>query len=450
MTDFSAFTLQELLRPEGFDCSCGRRHATGLGHFHLGKGVLALLPQVLQKAQVRRPFVVSDAHTDPAAGERVRALLQEAGIPYSFFVFPSQPHALEPDEGAVGALAMAFDPACDALLAVGSGVINDCCKVLAYGLRRPSLVVATAPSMDGYASDSASMIQNRVKVSLYNACPTAVLADASILGAAPEVMLKAGLGDMLAKYVSLCEWRISHLVTGEYFCPQVAGMVRRALARVRDNAPGLLRREEAAIESVMEGLTLSGVAMSFARISRPASGLEHYFSHLWEMRALQGLAQPSLHGIQVGVGTCLTLGLYEHIRKLTPSRAKAEAAMAAFSQAAWEKEMHALFGEAVAQGLIAQESREGKNDPKKHAVRLERLLEHWEDILEIIREELPRAEEIVSLMQSLGLPTRPQEIGLTRQDAVDAFLGSRNIRDKYLTSSMLWDLGELEDFAAYL
>jgi glycerol-1-phosphate dehydrogenase [NAD(P)+] len=450
MEDFANLTLQELLRPSGFDCACGRHHQTGLQNFVLGNGVLSRLPEILQASNLRRPFVVSDSHTDPAAGERVRSLLDTAGIPYTSFIFPPQPHAVEPDEAAVGALCMAFDPACDALLAVGSGVINDCCKVAAHAMGRPSLVVATAPSMDGYASDRASMIQNRVKVSLYNACPTAIIADTSILCRAPEIMLKAGLGDMLAKYIALCEWRISHLVTGEYFCPQVAELVRRALARVREHAPGLLRREEAAIASVMEGLTLSGIAMSFAKISRPASGLEHYFSHLWEMKALRGLAQPSLHGIQVGVGTCLTLKLYEHIRLLKPSRAKAEAAIKAFSPAAWEEELPSLFGDAVARELIALEVRERKNDPAKHALRLSRLLEHWEDILQIIDEELPRLTEITDLMQGLGLPTTPEDIGLTRRDAVEAMLGSRSIRDKYLTSSMLWDLGELEDFTAYL
>ena len=195
---------------------------------------------------------------------------------------------------------------------------------------------------------------------------------------------------------------------------------------------------------------MSGVAMSFAGISRPASGLEHYFSHLWEMKALRGLAQPSLHGIQVGVGTCLTLKLYEHIRQLTPSRAKAEAAIRAFSPAAWERDLHTLFGEDAAQKLIAQEAVEKKNDPQKHALRLQRLLEHWEDIRQIIREELPPLAEIVTLMQGLGLPLKPEDIGLTPRDAAEALLGSRSIRDKYLTSSMLWDLGELEDFTAYV
>ena len=109
MTDFSALTLEELLRPQGFDCPCGRRHATGLGEFCLGKGALAQLPRVLRKLHVRRPFVVSDAHTDPAAGQRTRALLKEAGFPIPSLCFP-QPHALEPDERAVGALAMALTP----------------------------------------------------------------------------------------------------------------------------------------------------------------------------------------------------------------------------------------------------------------------------------------------------------------------------------------------------
>ncbi len=450
MQSFAALSIGELLNPHGFTCGCGRHHGTDLRLFHLGVGVLGRLPDTLAALGLHRPFVVCDQHTHRAAGIRVKALLDNAHIPYETFLFVQRPHPIEPDENAVGALCMAFDQACDCVLAVGSGVMNDCCKVLAHSLGKPSLVVATAPSMDGYASDNASMIQNQVKVSLYNACPSAILADLDILGAAPETMLRAGLGDMLAKYVSLCEWRISSLVTGEYFCGEIAQLMRNTLHHIRANAAGLLRREAAALSSVMEGLVASGIAMSFAGISRPASGLEHYFSHIWEMRALQGQAPSVLHGVAVGVGTCLTLRLYEHIRHLQPSRSKAEAAIAAFSQEGWEKDMHTLFGAAAAQEVIALAQRTGKNDPARHAQRLQRLLDHWQEVTQIIAEELPREREIVSLMESLGMATRPQDIGLTRQDAVDALLASRDIRDKYLTSTMLWDLGELRNFTAYL
>ncbi|HPR77588.1 MAG TPA: iron-containing alcohol dehydrogenase, partial [Candidatus Limiplasma sp.] len=131
-----------------------------------------------------------------------------------------------------------------------------------------------------------SMIRDRVKVTLYNACPDAIIADTMIMKDAPERMLQAGLGDMLAKYIALCEWRISHIVTGEYYCEEVAGLMRNSLAKIVSAAPRLLERDPEVIGAVAEGLILSGVAMAFAQVSRPASGLEHYFSHLWEMFAL--------------------------------------------------------------------------------------------------------------------------------------------------------------------
>jgi len=200
----------------------------------------------------------------------------------------------------------------------------------------------------------------------------------------------------------------------------------------------------------MEGLVLSGVAMSFAKVSRPASGVEHYFSHLWEMKALRGACPLSPHGVQVGVGTCLTLKLYDHISTLKPDERKAKRKISEFSQEAWERQMFALFDEETARNVIGLESRVHKNDPEKHARRLEKCLEHWDEIQRIVAEELPSSAEIIALMQQLGMATTPEGIGLTRQDAADAFLGSREIRDKYLTSSLLWDLGELEDFVQLL
>ena len=103
---------------------------------------------------------------------------------------------------------------------------------------------------------------------------------------------------MLAKYVSICEWRIANLITGEYYCETIAQMVRTALKKCVDNAEGLLKRDEEAIKAVFEGLIIGGVAMSYAGVSRPASGVEHYFSHVWDMRALEFGTNMDLHGIQ--------------------------------------------------------------------------------------------------------------------------------------------------------
>lgn len=443
MKPFADMDFQELLRKEGWDCDCGRHHRCGLGRLYVERGAVRRLPEALAAFHKHKPFVVCDRNTKAAAWVPVRDVLESAGIPYTLYTFSSA--EVEPDEHAVGSLTMSFDRSCDVILAIGSGVINDCCKVLGHALGMPSMVVGTAPSMDGYASNSSSMIQNGVKVSLYNACPVAIIADTEIMSHAPDRMLWAGLGDMLAKYISVCEWRISHLITDEYYCENIAGLMRTSLKSIVDAAPHLMERDPDTIGTVVRGLVLSGVAMAFAEISRPASGLEHYFSHLWEMMALDRGTPYELHGIQVGVGTLLTFRMYDTLRTMRPSRETAERFMREFDADWWERNTRRIFGKA-ADEVLERARAEGKNDPVRQHQRMELILAHWDDILSIIEEELPPTEDIAQLMKTLGMPMTPADIGINAQDTRDALDGSRDIRDKYLTSTMLWDLGLLYTF----
>ena len=402
---------------------------------------------MLKALNASKPFVVCDENTWEAAGKRVVQVLEEAGIAYT--VYPLPEARPKPAEWEAGSLLMHFDPSCDLILAVGSGVINDLCKVLSHATGIPNAVVGTAPSMDGYASDSSSMEVNKVKISLYNHAPRGILLDTGILAQAPMRMLQAGFGDMIAKYIAICEWRISHIVTGEYYCEEIAAIMRRAVRRVVEAADGIPSRDPDAIGTVAEGLVLAGIGMAYAEISRPASGLEHYFSHLWEMMALERDKPYDLHGIQVGVGTVLTLKLYQHVKTLVPDRAKAEAHIASFDREAWEAEVRRIFGKTASEVLKIEEKAR-KNDPAGAKARLDRIVENWPQILRIIDEELPDLDELLGQMKAIGEPTGPSELGISLQDTLDAFTGSREIRNKYLLSSMLWDLGVLEEFREIL
>jgi len=446
MMSFDKMTLEELIaRPHV--CGCGRVHEAPLQFVRVGRKAVESLPEALDSIGCSHPFIVCDVNTKKAAWDRVGAVLDSAGIPYQLHCI-QQTH-LEPDEQAVGELCMMFDPSCDVVVALGSGVINDCCKVFAHAAGRPQVIVGTAPSMDGYASNCASMIIKQVKTTLYSDCPAAIIADTEIMKDAPARMLWAGLGDMLAKYIALCEWRIAHLITGEYYCENVAALMRRTLERIVAAAPRLMERDPEVIGAIAEGLILSGVAMAFAGVSRPASGQEHYFSHVWEMFALSRGLPAELHGIQVGVGTVLCFRLYERLLALQPDEERARACMAAFDSKAWEARLRRVYGPA-AQTLIDHEySLWHKNDPEAHAQRLGRIIDSWPEIRRAI-EALPQAENILRLMAETGMPVRPEQIGESPQDVRDALITARDTRDKYLTGSLLWDLGLLEDFAEWL
>ena len=262
-------------------------------------------------------------------------------------------------------------------------------------------------------------------------------------------MLKSGLGDMLAKYVSIAEWRISHLITGEYYCGAVAEMVRNALKKCVDNADGLLRRDEKAVEAVFEGLVYGGIAMSYAGMSRPASGVEHYFSHIWDMRGLQFGTQTETHGIQCAWGTLLAVKLYDALRTMKPDAKKAIDFVNGFSYEAWKKELRAFLGSS-AETMIAQEEIEQKYDKQAHSKRLDKIIQNWDEILRILNEELPSFETIATILDTIGIPKDLGAINVDSQVARKTFLATKDIRDKYVLSRLAWDLGVLENLSELL
>ena len=434
-----------ILRKE-FACTCGRTHRCAVNDLVTGPGALRQLPALVKKYGASRPFLLADADTWQAAGKTAARLLDESGIPFSSYVFPTG--HIKPDEHTAGAALMHFDPACDLIVSVGSGVLNDTGKLLASRTGRSYFIIATAPSMDGFASATSSMECGGVKVSLNTKCAEVIIGDTDVLCTAPARMLAAGIGDMIAKYVSLCEWRLSHIIAGEYYCPTVAGMVRDALRTCVDHADGLMRRDPDAVQAVFEGLVLGGAAMSYAGLSRPASGVEHYFSHIWDMRALEFGTPCDYHGIQCATATRVAVALYRQVRTVTPDRARAQASAAAFDRDAHNAELRRLLGRS-AEPLIRLEDKEQKYDPTRTMARFDVIAARWDEICAVMDDELPAREELDSLLDRLGIPQHPAALGLG-DDLAAVFRATGDIRDKYVLSRLCRDLGVPDEVCTHI
>ncbi len=438
--------MEQLMKMNGAPCACGRKHEFR-SEILSGQGVVRSLPEIVQRYGAKKPYLLSDVNTDRAAGALVRGLLDDAGIAYSQFCF-AEPW-LEPDERTVGAALMHLPKDADMIVAIGSGVLNDTAKMISVHTKLPYVIVATAPSMDGYASMTSSMTMEGLKISLPSRCADVIIGDVDLLSNAPRKMLVAGVGDMLAKYVSICEWRIAALVCGEYYCEEIANLIRTAVRKIVESADGLLAGDPTAVSAVFDGLSAGSVAMNYAGLSRPASGTEHYFSHVWDMRGAEFGDTIELHGIQCAIGTLLALRLYDKFKTVTPDRARAIAYAENFDLDAWSERLRVLLGKS-AESMIALEKKEGKYDVSKHHARLEVILSHWEEIQAIIAEELPSAEFVESLMKKLGLPTDVREIGIDPTNLGEVFRATKDIRDKYVLSRLLWDLGIIDEFAESL
>lgn len=430
---------------KNISCTCGRTHAVGIGTIEIGSNALAKVAGILKKDGYKKPFVVADCNTYQVAGDTLLALLQKAQIPFSSFVFADS--ELIPNEEALGQFLINFDPECDLILAVGGGTINDLSRFVSYRLGLPFYIIATAPSMDGYASTGAPLIKNNYKISIECHEPRAIIADLDILAQAPQKMIAAGFGDVIGKYTALADWKLSAIINGEYYCETVVDMVKESIERTVAAGEGIAKGDRQAISELMEALVLSGIAMSYVQSSRPASGLEHRLSHFWEMRFLLEGKKSLLHGTKVGIATVLATRLYKLLREegLTKDKIKQAKAPNVIN---FEQEIKGAFLEAAPEILLL-EQRLQKNSLTKWEQRIQVIAERWDEIEEVLK-SVPEADVIAPLLAGAGGPVEPSEAGIDDELVRLGILYAKEVRPPYTILQLLWDLGLLSGYASQI
>ncbi len=434
--------MREIKIAESFNCSCGKTHFAPLKKAITGEGATEYVIRTINDYGVKKVFVIADKNTYKVSGEKVCALLRKNNVEYSLYVFSEE--KVIPDDCSVGKAVMSFECSSEMIIAIGSGVINDIGKIIASTAKLPYVIVATAPSMDGYASATSSMEIGGLKVSVKSKMPDIIIGDTSVLKNAPLKSFAAGFGDMIAKYISIADWRISNIVNGEYYCEEIADMVRGAVKKCAENAKGLIKRDGPAAEAVFEGLLISGAAMSYADCSRPASGAEHYVSHIYDMRGLAFGTPVDSHGTQCGVATYAVSKVYDKLKKFVPNKKVAIARAKEFDRYAWYDKLRSYIGKA-AEKMIETDERDRKYDLTLHSERLDKIIERWEEIVDVIRKEVPSSAKIEGLLRSVGAPVCPEDIGFSSDDLPFVFAATKDIRNKYVLSNLCWDLGIIDE-----
>ena len=427
-------------------CACGREHRSKVETIIIKDGVIENeLIDFLLKNDYRRLTVVCDTKGYAVAGQTVCAALEKNEIRYTLHIFDSQ--TIAPNEQAVGDLALGLDHGSDILLAVGSGTVNDLTRYVSAVAGKEFCTVGTAPSMDGYISGGSALIHRKMKQTFETHAPKAVFFDPRILASAPRDMIASGVGDLLGKINCLTDWQLSKIVTGEWHCTFISDIVNTATEKVVAARDGIAAGDSDACAALLEALLLSGVCMDFAGNSRPASGCEHHLSHFWEMRYLLEGRAPVFHGTKVGIGTVIALKAYEYIARLTPDFQRIrQLPRADFEQ--WQSAIGEAFLDAAGE-IVSLEKKCGKNSAEKLAVRLDAIEKHWSCIQDLAQSVMP-AEEVASILQQLDAPTKPTQIGVPKEMALQAILYAKELRDRYTVLQLLWDLGELENFADFI
>ena len=311
----------------------------------------------------------------------------------------------------------------EVIVAFGAGTIMDFGRYPAYKLGIPFVAIPTLASSDGFTANICSAILNGQKKSTPMCAPILVVADLDIIKGAPARLVASGINDILAKYVSLTDWRIAHMVAGEYFCPMVAELAEHALKLMREAADKYAATGVADHEAMTMAQMESGLTMQLLNHSRAASGAEHLMAHLVELHPPRFENAEGIHGECVGVGTFECIKVYHELAKKTP-KAKP-------FQPLTEEWVREKFGERLMPGIM----KENENDVLA-TFPAQNIVDHWDEIRELIA-KIPPVEEMEKLYSDCHCKYRPEDIGIDPSLADEMLEISAAIRNRLTLIRML-------------
>lgn len=394
----------------------------------------------------RQAVVVADDRTFEIAGKAVTESLQASGVEVAEpHIFPGDPELYARYENCE-ALRDALSPLDALVVAVGAGTLNDIAKRASAELERPYLVVGTAASMDGYTAFGSSIALEGFKQTLSGPGPAGCIADLDIMAAAPQVMTASGYGDLLGKVPAGADWIIAdHLgieAIDHDVWDLVQGPLRSALSRPKELAEGDL----SATNELAEGLIMSGLSMQGYQSSRPASGAEHQFSHLWEMEGHGVDITPRRlsHGFKVGLGSISIAALYEVLFTRDLRGLDIDAAVAAWPT---KEDLEAAVRAAHPDPKLVEPSAEQAMAKylthEELRARLEHLSSSWDDLMPRLREQLIPAEQLQQMLRDAGAPVHPSDIQLDWQRFRETYRRAQMIRSRYTVLDVALETGLL-------
>jgi len=403
-------------------CACGKEHNIDVEKIVIESGAASQLEDILEEFQ--NPVFICDSNTRTAA----EPFLEEEFKDYP--VIELNPEGLQADNRGVNKVMKQLDycdrglssVSVDVLVAIGGGTIHDLTRYAATEYDIPFVSVPTAASVDGYAANVAALNWDGLKKTVAGVAPRWILADTDIFGVAPSRLTASGVSDFLGKYISILDWKVAHLVTGEYICEEVCDLLEKSLRDVSRVLDDIRFGDKEAIEKLMYALILSGLCMQMVESPRPVSGAEHMISHLWDLNVLNEQTK-ALHGEQVGLGLLLVTDYYKKL-----GYAIRHKNVTVKSETAKGLEMSLLEHTFGKKGLLEGILTENTPNPLED-IDLEELEEQLPEIEDLI-DDLPDADDMYAKLHDAGCVHEISNLGISQKEVELTLQSSPYVRNR--------------------
>jgi glycerol-1-phosphate dehydrogenase [NAD(P)+] len=294
------------------------------------------------------------------------------------------------------------------------------------------MTVATAASMDGYTAFGASITHERSKQTFDCRAPLGVVADLEVIAAAPDGLNASGYADLLAKCPAGADWILADGLGVDPIDEANWQMVQSRLRAWISDPAGIQRRDYEATRRLTLALMITGFAMQAARSSRPVSGTEHQFSHLWDMEHHMHRGATPSHGFKVGIGSMASIALYEFLLAADIVNLDVDPAVAAWPEPdANEREIAELFPTADLARKALLESGAKHVDRGTLRSQLQLLRREWPRLRDRLAHQLIPHAEVRDMLSAAGCPVEPEQIGISSERLRTSFRKAYHIRRRF-------------------
>ncbi len=410
------------------NCECGKMHICPIKHIIIESDAINTVSDVLSNYSAI--LLVADENTYKAAGAQIKEIIKSKIASEVIF---SGKKILVPDEYAIAEIEAAISKNTDLILGVGSGVINDLCKYVSFKNGLPYQIVATAPSMDGYASRGAALILGGMKVTKNANVPEAIIADVNVLKNAPIDMIVSGYGDIIGKYSCLNDWKLANIVNGEYICNRVIDATYEEVYKTAKLANGLKERSADSVKALMKALIAVGILMAYVGNSRPASGSEHHFSHFFEIVGILNKEKYLPHGIDVAYSALETAKMREKLVSITDI---SDFQVHKLEYKKYKNNIEKIYTLASDEVLALQARLGWYNEAEK---RMAVYKEKWQEIRKLLM-NAPSFSEMQNMLSAVGI-TYSDFIDYYGEEKINiARKYAKDLKDRYTVLWLWWDI----------
>lgn len=418
--------IREVLEGKYHDPETGQAMSVPIGCVAIERDLRGMEADLVRGLGFGRSLaIVSDQNTHKAMGQRVESALASFATITSVVL----PHGTHPDLETVERVT-AESTTADALIAVGSGTINDLCKCSSARQRKPYAVFATAPSMNGYTSVNAAITVDGLKKTLPAQGASGVFMDVQILANSPMRLILSGYGDSICRSTAQADWLLSHKVCGTEYREAPYDLLYEAEAALFAEPSAIAARDPVAVEYLARLLTLSGLGMTICGGSAPASQGEHMISHFIDMLPPSGW-RGAYHGEQVAVTTVTSAAIQEAILNLPAPTLSESKTTRAMIDNVFGKNLGQLCWEQYEPKQLRRENVDAIND---------RLHSAWPELRDHAQTQSWSSQRIRDTLKAAGAPTTPEDIGLSSEYYRTAVMFARTIRNRFSFLDIACDL----------